>query len=143
MPETARVTIHCRGHPAITARHPTTLEVTRETHLSPRGDCIVGVGADRGARDLPREVRDLLCRDDSTILARFCCGGYVVTIRGSGSGRMSLSHPTDMVFRMSDFVCDRTVAIRADGAARTLPREFVAKLATGEPLIVEIEVTVP
>jgi len=71
----ARVTIRCRGHPCVTALHPTTLEITRDTGLTPRGDCIVGVAADRAARDLPREVRDLLCRDDAVVTAKFCCGG--------------------------------------------------------------------
>ncbi len=139
----ARVTIRCRGHPCVTALHPTTLEITRDTGLTPRGDCIVGVAADRAARDLPREVRDLLCRDDAVVTARFCCGGDAVTVRGRGSSRMTLAHPTDMVFRKSGFVCDRTVAICTDSAARTLPRDFVARIVSGEQILVSFEVSAP
>jgi len=139
----ARVTIRCRGHPCVTALHPTTLEVTRDTDLTPRGDCIIGVAADLAARDLPREVRDLLCRNDAAVTARFFCEGDVVTIRGRGSSGMTLAHPTDMVFRKSGFVCDRTVAICTDSAARTLPRDFVAKIAAGKPILVSFEVTAP
>jgi hypothetical protein len=143
MPGVARVTIRAWGHPFVTALHPTTLEITRDPELSPRGDCIIGIAADMAARDLPRDVRDLLCRDDAAVTATFCCEGQVVVVRGRGSSRMTLSHPTDMVFRRSDFVCDRTVAIRADNAARTLPRGFVAKVAAGNPLLVTFEVSVP
>ena len=35
-----------RGHPNIRATHKTTLEVTKEKELSPRGDCIIGICAD-------------------------------------------------------------------------------------------------
>lgn len=143
MPAVARVTIRCQGHPFVTALHPTTLEITKDTELTPRGDCIIGIAADMAARDLPREIRDLLCRDDAIVTADFCCEGQLVTVRGRGSSMMTLSHPTDMVFRRSDFVCDRTVAIRADGAARTFPRDFVEKVAAGKPVIVTFEVSVP
>ncbi|MDI6898459.1 MAG: DUF371 domain-containing protein [Methanolinea sp.] len=143
MPGVARVTIRCKGHPFVTALHPTTLEITRDTELTPRGDCIIGIAADMAARDLPREVRELLCRDDAVVTAGFCCEGQVVTVRGRGSSRMTLSHPDDMVFRRSGFVCDRTVAICADGAARTFPRDFVAQVAAGKPVIVTFEVSVP
>jgi hypothetical protein len=136
------VTIHCRGNPCVTALHPTTREITSYADLTTRGDCIVGVAADMAAHDLPREVRDLLCRDDATVTARFLCGGDTVTVRGRGSSRMTLAHPSDMVFRKSGFVCDRTVAICTDSAARTLPRDFVAKIAAGKPIVVSFEVSV-
>ncbi|MDH7511207.1 MAG: DUF371 domain-containing protein [Methanolinea sp.] len=143
MPCVARVTIRCRGHPFVTALHPTTLEITKDAELTPKGDCIIGIAADMAARDLPPEVRDLLCRDEAFVTAGFCCEGQVVTVRGRGSSRMTLSHPTDMVFRRSGFVCDRTVAICADGAARTFPRDFVAKVAAGNQILVRFEVSVP
>jgi len=39
-----------------------------------------------------------------------------------------LTHPTDMVIRKSDYICNRTLAIRADKSANDLPRELVEKL---------------
>ncbi|HID73268.1 TPA: DUF371 domain-containing protein [Candidatus Micrarchaeota archaeon] len=46
--------VTARGHPNIRAEHETTFEVTTEPSLTPRGDCIVGVQADKAASDLSR-----------------------------------------------------------------------------------------
>ena len=46
-----RELIRCRGHPLVSSRHPTTFEVTKDEHLTAAGDCIIGIGADRGAAD--------------------------------------------------------------------------------------------
>jgi len=39
-----------------------------------------------------------------------------------------LTHPTDIVIRKSDYICNRTLAIRADKSAKDLPRELAEKL---------------
>ncbi|MBM4400405.1 MAG: DUF371 domain-containing protein, partial [Crenarchaeota archaeon] len=44
------------------------------------------------------------------------------------SPQLTLSHPTDMVIRKSDYVCNRTLAVHADKAAQDLSRELVEKL---------------
>ncbi|HRX33916.1 MAG TPA: DUF371 domain-containing protein, partial [Methanoregulaceae archaeon] len=36
--------ICCRGHHNIRGTHRSTFQVTTETDLSPRGDCVIGVG---------------------------------------------------------------------------------------------------
>ncbi|MCQ8893202.1 MAG: DUF371 domain-containing protein [Methanolinea sp.] len=143
MQKYAGVTISCHGHPHITALHPSTLEITREPAVTLRGDCIVGVGAVRGARDLPPDVRDLLCRDEARVTACFRCRGLTVVLHGHGSRKMTLSDPSDMVFRRSHFVCGRTVAIGTDLTARLFPRDFVEELRRGHPMTVEISVFVP
>jgi len=56
----AQDVIHCSGHPNVRALHPTTFEVTTEPSLSPAGDCIIGVCADRGASDLNPDLKTLL-----------------------------------------------------------------------------------
>jgi len=45
-----------------------------------------------------------------------------------GSPKLILSHPTDMVVRKSSYVCDRTLAVKADKAACDLSRKLVEKL---------------
>jgi hypothetical protein len=54
--------------------------------------------------------------------------GIAAEIHASGSSRLILSHPTDMVLRKSDYICSRTIAINADKAAIDLPRELAEKL---------------
>lgn len=138
----SQAVIRCSGHPLVRALHRTTLEITRDQDLSPQGDCIIAVGADLGARDLPGAFRDLLCRDDAHLHALLTCGTMQVEVRGRGSSAMTLDHPTDLVWRRSRYVCGRTVAIESDTTARTLPREFVTVLQQSHPVEVVLTVTV-
>ncbi|HIP75502.1 MAG TPA: DUF371 domain-containing protein, partial [Thermococcus paralvinellae] len=43
-----REIIHCYGHENIKATHKSTLEITKEDFLTPRGDCIICIKADKG-----------------------------------------------------------------------------------------------
>jgi len=135
--------IRCRGHPAVTGTHPSTFEVTRDTHLTAAGDCIIGVAADRGAADLSDRFRRVLCDDRAVLVTRLYVRDRVIEIRGRGSSAMTLDHPTDLVWRRSGYVCGRTVAIRADRTARTLPRPFIAALREGERMDVELCAVTP
>jgi hypothetical protein len=54
---------------------------------------------------------------------------------------MLLSHPTDLVWRRSSFVCGRTIGIFSDRTARTLPRPLIVRLSEGDDLRVELTVT--
>jgi uncharacterized protein len=132
--------IRCRGHPLVRATHPTTFEVTAEEHLTRQGDCIIGIGAEKGAAGLSADFRRLLADDRAVLITRLSAGGFSVEVRGRGSSRMILAHPTDLVWRRSSFVCPRTVAILCDRTAATLPRELVAALRGGTELEVELRV---
>lgn len=139
----ARDVIHCSGHPNVRALHPTTFEVTTEPSLSPAGDCIIGVGADRGARDLDPDLKALLADDRAVVTTRLIAGGIEAVVRSRGSADLTLDHPTDLVWRRSAFVCGRTVSIGADTVARTLDRRLVRLLTGGAELVVEIEAVIP
>jgi hypothetical protein len=130
--------IRCLGHPLVRATHPTTFEVTAEEHLTRQGDCIIGIRADKGARDLAPGFRRVLADDRAVLLTRLTAGESLVEVRGRGSSRMSLAHPTDLVWRRSGFVCPRTVAIHCDRTAATLPRDLVQALREGAELEVEM-----
>lgn len=132
--------IRCRGHPNVTGRHPTTFEITRDDHLSCQGDCIIGISAETGASGLPPAFAEALARDDTVLVTRLCCGKHSVTITSRGSREITLDHPTDLVWRKSEFVCGRTIGIRSDRAARDLPRELIACLQEGGELVVEMTV---
>jgi hypothetical protein len=55
-------------------------------------------------------------------------GDIVEVVNAFGSVRLILTHPTDMVARKSNYICSRTLAIRADKAACDLSRRLVEKL---------------
>lgn len=136
----AREVVHCEGHPNIRALHPTTFEVTRDPGLTPAGDCVIGIAADRGAIDLSAHFRSLLAREGSSLVTRLCCGDMCVEVHAKGSPGLSLDHHHDLVWRRSRFTCGRTIGVRSDFSAATLPRELIARLVAGEEMIVELEV---
>ena len=44
----------------ITATHTTSFEITKERHLTAKGDCILAVDSSKGAADLSEEFRNCL-----------------------------------------------------------------------------------
>ena len=120
--------INAHGHGDIRSIHETTFEITKEKTLTKRGDCIIAVGATKGARDLGLEFREAAKRKDAKITITVEAGGVKEVVKARGTPRLLLTHPTDLVVRKSDYVCDRTIAIRANKAASDLSRKLVEKL---------------
>ncbi|OPY37586.1 MAG: hypothetical protein A4E35_01172 [Methanoregula sp. PtaU1.Bin051] len=128
--------IRCRGHPLVSAIHPTTFEITTDGNLTTHGHCIIGVYSDKGAAGLSAEFKRVLCDDGARLLTTLACGDILVTISSRGSAAMTLTHPTDLVWRKSTFVCGRTIGICSDHVAISLPRDLVSHLRGGEELTV-------
>jgi len=74
--------VHARGHPNVTGSHRSTLEVTRDTEMSKTADCIVAVGADKGAASLSEPFRRAAARDDAFITCTIEAGGARDTVTG-------------------------------------------------------------
>jgi|Deesub1362A_J573_1020465.scaffolds.fasta_scaffold07927_5 hypothetical protein len=129
-----KVIIRARGHRNITAKHRTTLEITRETECSLRGDCIVAVSSDKSARDL----NDKLRREAQWLKMEIRLpSGAKEEIKGFYPGH-ELTHNEDIVIRKSNFVCGRTLMIKSDKAARDLSRDFVRELRKE----IDLEITI-
>ena len=116
------------GHENVLAAHKTTLEFTRDKHLSKKGDCIAAVAADKGLVDLSSEFKDNLRKPHAKLTISIEAGEIMERVEAYGSPKLVLTHPTDMVIRKSDYVDNRTLAVKADKAARDLPRDLVEKL---------------
>ena len=112
------------GHENIQAIHPSTLMFTKEKHLSKTGDCVVGVAADKAVANLSQTFKDALRKPNARLTIIIEAGGLTERINASGSPKLILTHLTDMVIRKSDYICNRTLAIRADKSANDLPREL-------------------
>ena len=123
-----RAVIFGYGHENILATHKTTLEFTKDKHLSKKGDCIVTVAADKALADLSGEFKENLRKTNTKLSVLIEVDGLIEQVNAHGSPRLILTHPTDMVIRKSDYVCSRTLAIHADKAAQDLSRDFVEKL---------------
>ena len=139
----AQEIIPCRGHPLVSGKHPTTFEVTAESHLTSTGDCIIGIAADKGCAGLSAEFKHVLSHDDARLLTRLACGEVTVEIHSRGSSQFTLVHPTDMVWRRSTFVCGRTIGILSDHVAATLPDELIKNLMAEKTMIVTLTATRP
>jgi hypothetical protein len=133
-----RETIRAKGHPNVTARHRTTFEITRESNLTPQGDCIIAVCADRGLTDFSGEFRKALKSGDTVLEIRMVCCGIEEKIICRGHPDLSFTNHEEMVVRKSAFTCGRTLAVGADKASCDLNRDFVKKLSEGNPLSVEL-----
>ena len=116
------------GHENIRSTHKTTFEITKETVLTRRGDCIIGVYATKGATDLHPKFRQVARKENTRITITVEADEMKEVIQAFGSPQLLFTHPTDLVIRKSDYVCGRTIAIRADKAACDLSRRLVEKL---------------
>ncbi|MCX8171272.1 MAG: DUF371 domain-containing protein [Candidatus Bathyarchaeota archaeon] len=116
------------GHPLIRAAHRSTFEVTRESFLTERGDCIIAVRADKAARDLSEKFKEAAKKAEVSMMIIIEAGGEREIVKAYGSPALTFTHPTDMVIRKSSYVCGKTIAIRANKAACDLSRSLVDKL---------------
>lgn len=67
-------------------------------------------------------------REGARVSIRIVANGISFELKACGNPRLELSHPRELVIRKSEFVSDRTLAVRADAAARDIPRELMREL---------------
>ena len=120
--------IEFSGHENICANHQKTIEITKESNLTPRGDCIVGVNAKYSCADLPEELKNKLKIPESKVTFSIKVGKDDFVIEGKGHPDLILTHTEDIVIRKSDFICPRTLAVKCDKASDLLPRSMVKQL---------------
>ena len=124
----ASETIYAYGHKNVTSRNKMTLEITKETHLTIRGDCIIALAADKGVRDLSPEFKKLAQNEKARITLTIEADGEIEVVSACGHPQLSFTHTTDLVVRKSNYTCNRTLAVRADKAAKDLSETLVKKL---------------
>jgi hypothetical protein len=146
----AHEVVHAHGHEHATAEHASTFEVTTDDWLTPAGDCILAVGADRAPADFD-EAFVARCRNaDARIEAVIAVDpagdwddpAHTTTVRGRGHPDLRFDDERGAVGRTSDHVDDRTVMVDADAAAADLDRDLVAALAEGAELRLTLRVLV-
>jgi hypothetical protein len=132
--------IRASGHEHVRAEHASTFEVTTDDWLTPAGDCILAVKADRAPADFdPAFVA--ACRDaDARITADVAVDDHVHTVEGRGDPDLTFESGRSAVARTSDYVDGRTVMVDADHAAAGFSREMVAALQDGATLTLTLSV---
>ena len=131
--------ILAKGHENVTSRHKSTFEITKDPELTLSGDCIVGVDMDKSMLDFPDEFKDKIADSDTRIIVELKTENGYDEIVGHGHENLTLTHPTDIVFRKSDFTCPRTLMIGADKAARDLDENLICDLKNEKTMEVTIK----
>jgi len=147
--------LRAEGHEHVAGDHASTFEVTTDDYLTPAGDCIVGIEADRTPAEFDDEFVAACQHADARIVTTLSvvadAGAELESpeeipdqrIVARGDPKLTFENDRSAVWRTSDYVDDRTVAVGADHAAADLDRSFVEALADGAALTVRIEVEAP
>ena len=120
--------IEFTGHENITSLHTKTIEITKESRLTRNGDCIVGVNASCGCKEIPQEMKKKLQDPKTSVKFSINIDNYSFQVSGRGHKDLVLTHPDDIVLRKSTFVCPRTLAVKCDKASDSIPAEMIRLL---------------
>ena len=128
-----------KGHKNVTSLHKSTFEITKDAEIGPTADCIIGVGMDQSMMDFPDDFKSRITDSNAQITVILDSENGHDEIVGWGHEDLTLTHPTDIVIRKSDYTCSRTLMIRADKAARDLDRDLICDLKNGKIMEVTIK----
>jgi hypothetical protein len=132
--------VHAHGHEHVRAEHTSTFEVTTDDWLTPAGDCIVAVEADRAPADFDEAFVAACQSTEATVTAEIAVGDHTQTVVGSGHPDLTFESDRSAVARTSDYVDERTVMTDADSPALGIDREMVSALTDGADLTLTLTV---
>ena len=119
--------IYAYGHKNISCMHQTTIEITKNENLSKRGDCILAVRASKGCFDLNYELKRQIWKANK-IKVIIRVGSVEDSFYGFGSDKLKLLNESEIVFRKSDYICERTVLINCNKASDQINRKIISSL---------------
>lgn len=119
--------VYVYGHENIHCTHKTTIEITKDKDLTKRGNCIIGINASMACGDLNEHLKKLI-KEGKKIKVKINIDGITDSFYGFGNKNLTLLNKKDMVFRKSDFICDRTVLINCTKSSNDLDRKIIKKL---------------
>ena len=118
---------YVRGHSNVLGTHKTTLEFTKDDNLSLKGDCIVGLSATKSFSEFNSELKKYI-KLEKKIIVKLEIDELKDTIIGWGHPDLILSDNNTIIIRKSEYICPRTLMIRANKAAIDINREIIKKL---------------
>ncbi|HEY9406240.1 MAG TPA: DUF371 domain-containing protein [Nitrososphaera sp.] len=116
------------GHPNVRSLHSKSIEITKDGYLTPKGDCIIGIKANKACTDLEESIRRGLKSSSAIVKIEVIVGDKSFIIKGRGDERLTMLNPQDIVIRRTNFVCPRTMSVLCDKASSDMPRELVRLL---------------
>ena len=116
------------GHPNIRSLHSKSIEITKDGYLTPRGDCIIGIKANKACADIEESIRRGLKSSSAVVKIEVIVGDESFVIKGRGDERLTILNSHDIVIRRTKFVCPRTMSVLCDKASSDVPRELIGLL---------------
>ena len=112
------------GHPNILATHKTTLEFTKDKEVSLKGDCMVGVKADFELSKIKNFIKNL---NNKEILMTIKTISNKKNIQETITAEVNshFNSNKEFVIRKTNFISERTFAIRSNKAAFDLNRGLI------------------
>ena len=111
------------GHPNILATHKTTLEFTKDKEVSLKGDCIVGVNADFELKKLKKFIQK--SKNKKITITIETISNKKIKEKINAELNPSFNSSKEFVIRKTNFVSERTFAIRANKAAYDLDKDLI------------------
>ena len=123
--------INAIGHSLVQCTHSTTIELTKDDYLTKKGTCILGIKASKACHDLTPELKKKIIAGEKIDVV-IKVGEIVDQFYGYGSKKLTLLSTKDLVFRKSNFICDRTILIRCTKSSRDLNRNLIKILTSSK-----------
>jgi hypothetical protein len=120
------------GHKNVLSLHSRTIEITKEPNLTKKGNCILGVSANKACNDLNTSLKDKLKTTGTVVKISIVVEPFEFEVSGYGSNTLEISHDHDIVLRKSNYVDSRTLAVSCDKSAFDIPRNLVTLLTSTE-----------
>jgi len=132
--------IYAYGHENVIGTHDTTIEITKNSNLTKRGNCIIAVRSSKACNDLTIELKNKIKKEKKfKIILKV--NDLEDHFYGFGNKALRLLDKNDIVFRKSNFICDRTVLINCTKSSNEIDRFLLKKLKTpGTKLSITFEV---
>ena len=119
------------GHPFVQCTHSTTIELTKDDYLTEKGTCILGIKASKACYDLNLVLKKKI-KNGEKIDVVIKVDDIVDSFYGYGNNNLTLLSKKDLVFRKSNFICDRTILIRCTKSSRDLNRNLIKNLTNSK-----------
>ena len=110
------------GHPNILGTHKTTLEFTKDAQLSPMGDCILGTNADFNLAEIKKLIKNSKTKKITIIIQ---ASGKKIKEEMTAELNPDFCSEMELVIRKTDFISERTFAIKSSKSSCELGRKLI------------------
>jgi len=119
--------IYAFGHENILSTHKTTIELTKVKNLTRKGNCIVGINATKACFDLNSTLKEKI-NNGKKLKVTLKIENLQDSFYGFGNKELRLLDKDDMVFRTSNYICNRTVLVNCTKSSNEITRALIEML---------------